>query len=100
METLVDNNNRNGALFSNEKLLQAVSKVMGKTEAESEYRNEITMDISFQSRIQNKEISTMKNSANYESGDQVDTISDSKEQVDPSSGPRVDTQITDRILKL
>ena len=33
LETLVDDNNRNGALLSNEKLQQAVSKVMEETEA-------------------------------------------------------------------
>ena len=35
-----------------------------------------------------------------ESNDQVDTISDSKKQVDPSSDPRIDTHITNGIQKL
>ena len=58
------------------------------------------MDTSFQSPIQNKYISTINDSEYYESDDQVDTISDSKEQVNPSSNPRVDTHITDGIQKL
>ena len=58
LETLVDDNNRNGLLFSNEKLLQAVSKAMEETEAEFECLNKITMDTSFQSPIQKKDIST------------------------------------------
>ena len=33
LETLVDDNNRNGAPLSNEKLRQAVGKVMEETEA-------------------------------------------------------------------
>ena len=66
LETLVDDNNRNCALLSNEKLRQAVSKVMEETEAEFECLNEITMDTSFQSPIQKKDISSIKNSAYYE----------------------------------
>ena len=100
LETLVDDNNRNGALFSNEKLQRVVGKVMEETEAEFECRNKITMDTSYQSPIQKKYISTINNSAYYELDDQVDTISDFKEQVDPSSYPRIDTHITDRIKKL
>ena len=62
LETLVNDNNRNGALLSNEKLQQAVSKVMEETEAEFECLNEITMDTSFQSPIQKKDISTINDS--------------------------------------
>ena len=58
------------------------------------------MDPSYQSHIQKKDISTINNSAYYESDDQLDTISYCKEQVDPSSDPRIDTHITDRIQKL
>ena len=54
LETLVNDNNRNGALFSNEKLQKAVSKVMEETEAGFECLNEITMDTSFQSPIPKK----------------------------------------------
>ena len=100
LETLVDDNNRNGTLFSNEKIQQAVSKVMKETEAEFECFKEITMDTSFQPFIQKKYISTINDSPYYDSDDQVDTISDSKEKVDPSSDPRVDTHITDGIKKL
>ena len=58
------------------------------------------MDTSYQSLIQKKDISTINDSAYYESDDQVDTISDSKEQVDPSSDPRLDTHITNGTQKL
>ena len=100
LETLVNDNNRNSALLSNEKLRQEVSKVMEEIEAEFECLNKITMDTSYQSPIQKKDTSTINDSAYYESDNQVDTISDSKKQVDPSSNPRVDTHITDRIKKL
>ena len=49
LETLVGDNNLKGALFSNEKLQQAVSKVMEGTEAEFECLHKIIMDTSFQS---------------------------------------------------
>ena len=58
------------------------------------------MGTSFQSPIQKKDISTINDSSYYESDYQVDTISDSKEQADPSSDPRVDTHITNRTQKL
>ena len=72
------------------------------------------MDTSFQSPVQKKDISTIKYSGYNESDNQVDKISyskeqvdassrsgtDSDEQVDPSSDPRVDTHITNRIQRL
>ena len=58
------------------------------------------MDNSFQSPIQKEDLSKTNDSAYYESDDQVDTISASKEQVDTSIDPRVDTHITDGIQKL
>ena len=100
LETLADNNNRNGALFSNEKLRQAVIIVMEETETEFECHNEITMDTSFQYPIQQKYISTINNFAYYESDNQVYTISDCKEQVDPNNNPKVDTHFNDGIQKL
>ena len=86
METLVDDNNRNGALFSNEKLRQAAnSKVMKEIEAELECRNEITMDTSFQYPLQKKDISTIIDSGYNYPDDQLGKISDSKEHIDASS---------------
>ena len=73
---------------------------MEKTEAEFECLNKITMDASFQSPIQKKDISTINDYVYNESNDQVDTISYSKENFDPISDPRVDTDITDGIQKL
>ena len=72
------------------------------------------MDTSFQSPVQKKYISTINDSGYNESNDQVDKISDSKEQVDTSSrsntdyikrvdlisDPRIDTHITNGIKKL
>ena len=50
--------------------------------------------------IQNKDVSTIKDYAYYESDDQVDTIIYFKKQVGPSRDSRVDTNIIDRIRKL
>ena len=55
------------------------------------------MNTSFQSPTEKKDISKNNNAAYYESDDQVYTVSNSKEQVYPSSDPRVDTHITDGI---
>ena len=50
LNTLVDDNNLKGAPLPNDKLQQAVSKVIEETEAEFEHNiNEITCDTSFQS---------------------------------------------------
>ena len=46
LETVVNDNNRNGALLSNEKLQQSASKVTEETESEFKCLNKITMDIS------------------------------------------------------
>ena len=101
LNTLVDDNNRKGAPLSNEKLWQAVGKVMEEMEASFEHNiNEITCDTSFQSPIQKRYVLTINNSAYNESENKVDTISNSNKQVDTSSDPRVDTQIIDRIRKL
>ena len=51
LETMVDDNNGNGALLFNEKLQQEGSKVMEETEAEFECLNKITIGTSFQSPI-------------------------------------------------
>ena len=115
LETLVDENNLNSASLYNENLRQVVNKVMEETESEFERNiNKITIDTSFQSPIQKKDISTINDSRCNDSNNQVDKISDSKEQVDtssrsrtesvgqvdPISDPRLDTHITDGIQKL
>ena len=87
---------------------------MEETEAEFECLSKITMDTSFQSPAQKKGISTINDSGWNQSNNQIDKISDCKEQVDTSSrsrtdsvekveptrNPRVDTHITDGIQKL
>ena len=101
LNTLVDDNNRKGTPLCNEKLRQTVGKVMEETEAEFERNiNEITCDTSFQSPIQKKDVSTINDSSYYELDNQVDTIIDSNKQVDPSSNPKEETRIIDRIRKL
>ena len=57
------------------------------------------MDTSYKSPIQKKDVSTISNSAYYDSDDQLYKISYSKEQVDPSRDIRLDTHITNRIQK-
>ena len=74
---------------------------MEETEAEFEHNiNEITCDTSFQSPILKKNVSTINDFVYYDLDKQIDTISDSNKQVDPSSNPRVDTNIINRIHKL
>ena len=101
LENLVKINNCNGEPFSNENLQQAVSDVREETDAEHE-RNikEITYNTSFQSPIQKKDVSTIKDYVYYESDEQVYTISDSNKQVDPRIDPMAETHIVDRFLKL
>ena len=60
----------------------------------------IACDTSFQSPIQKKCVSTINDYVYYESDKQVDTISDSNKQVVPSSDPKEETHIIDRICKL
>ena len=80
LKTLVNDNNRNSAPFSNEKIQQAVSIVMEETEAQLERNiNKITMDTSFQFPVQNKDISTINNSGYYKSNNQVDKTNNSEE---------------------
>ena len=75
LENLVKINNQNGEPFSNEKLWQAVSDVREETDAEHERNiNAITCDTSFQSPMQNKDVSTISDYVYYESDEQVDTI--------------------------
>ena len=62
LKTLADDKNRNSALFSNDNLQQAASKVMKEMEVEFERLNEITMYTSFHSPIKKKDISTINNS--------------------------------------
>ena len=79
MKTLVDENNRDGAPLSNEKIQHAVSIVTEETEGEIERNiNEFTMNTSFQSPVQNKDISTINDFGYNDSDNQVGKISDPK----------------------
>ena len=79
LDNLVKISNRNVEPLSNEKLRHAVSDVREETDAEHKRNiNKITCYTSFQSPIQNKYETTINDSVYYESYEQVDTISDSK----------------------
>ena len=98
LDDLVKMNNRNGEPLSNKKLRQAFSDVMEETDAEHEHNiNDITCDDSYQSLMKNKDVSTINDYVYYESDEQVDTISDSNKQFDPSSNPMTETHIIDRV---
>ena len=57
LDTLVEDNNCKGEPLSNDKIRQAVGKVIEETEAEFERNiNKITCDTLFQSPIQNKDV--------------------------------------------
>ena len=67
LNNLVKYNNRKGAPFSNEKIQQAVGKVMEETESGFERNiNKITCNTSFHSPIQKKYVSTINDSVYYE----------------------------------
>ena len=72
----------------NQKIKKAVSDVIEETEAEFErnYKN-ITCDTLYQYPILNKYVLTINNSVYYELDEHVDTISDSRKQVDSSNEP-------------
>ena len=50
--------------------------------------------------MKNKDVSTINDSVYHESDEQIDTISDSKKQVDPRSDPMAETHIVDRVREL
>ena len=83
LDTLIKDNNLRGKPLSNEKIQKAVGKVIEETEAEFERNyNKITCDTSYQSPILNKNVLTINDSVYYDLDENVDTISDSRKQVD------------------
>ena len=78
LNNLPKDNNHKGSPLSNDKIQQAVGKVMEETEAEFELNiNKITCNTSSKSPIQKKDVSAINESVCYDLDDQVDTISDS-----------------------
>ena len=74
--------------MDNEKIQQAVDRVIEEKEAEFERNyNEITCDTSYQSPILKKDVLKINDSVYYESDEHVDTISDSRKQVDARNNP-------------
>ena len=55
--------------------------------------NNITCDDLYQSLMKNKYVSIINDSVYNDSGDHVDTISDSRKQVDPRNDPIKETHI-------
>ena len=87
--------------MSNERLQQVVIDVIEETDAEHNCNiNNITCNDSYQSPIKNKYVSTINNSAYYESDDHLDTISDSIKQVDPINDPIAETHIFGGVITL
>ena len=64
--------------------------------------NNITCDDLYQSPMKKKYVSTINDSVYNESDEHVDTISDSRKQVDPRNNPIKETHIVDgvRILSI
>ena len=88
LENQVKIKNRNGEPLPNDKLQQAVRDVREEMGTEHERNiNEITCNTSFQSPIQNKDVSKINYSVYYESDKQIDTISYSNKQVYSRSDP-------------
>ena len=101
LDTLVKYNNLRGEPLSNDKIQQAVGKVIEETEAEFERNyNKITCDTSFKSPILKKYVLTIKDYVYYESDEHVDTISDSSKQVDARNDPIKETHIVNGIRTL
>ena len=50
--------------------------------------------------MKKKDVSTIKDSVYHESDKHVDTINDSKKQVDPRNDPIAETHIVDRVRRL
>ena len=94
------NNNKGGPLC-NAKLRQAVIDLRDEmdVEHESNIRN-ITCDDLYQSPMKNIDVSTINDSIYYESDEQVDTISNSRKQVDPRNYLIKQTQIIDGVCTL
>ena len=101
MDTLVKDNNLRGGPLSNDKIRQAVGKVIEETEAEFE-RNykKIMCDTSYQYPILNIDVLKINDSVYYESDEHVYMISDSSKQVDARNEPIKETHIFDGISNL
>ena len=74
---------------------------MEETESECERNyNKITCDTSYQYPILKRNVLTIKNSVYHESDEHVDTISDSRKQVDARNNPIKETHIVNRFSNI
>ena len=79
LDNLIKVNNHQGEPSSNERLRQEVIDVSEETDAEHERNiNDITCNDSYQSPMNNKDVSTINDSIYYESDEHVDTIHNSE----------------------
>ena len=93
--------NNEGGKLCNEKIRQAVIYLRAELNGEQKGNiNNISCDDLYPSPMKKKDVSTINDSLYYESGEYVDTISDSSKQVDASNEPIKDTHIVDRINNL
>ena len=87
--------------MSNKRLRQAIIDARVKSDAEHERNiNNITCDDSCQSPMKKKDLSKINDSAYYESDEYVDTVSDSRKQVDPINNPIAETHIVGVVCTL
>ena len=85
----------------NEKLQKAVIYFRAEMNIEHKLNiNNITCDDLYQSPMKKKYISTINDSVYNESDEHVDTISDSRKQVDARNDPIKDTHIVNRVSTL
>ena len=87
MKSLIKVNIKGGKLC-NEKIQQAV--IYLRSELNLEYKrniNNISCDNEYQSPMKKKYVSTINDSVYYESDEHIDTISDSRKQVDVNNKP-------------
>ena len=84
-KSLIKANNESGKLC-NEKIRQAVIDLRAELNREHERNvNNISCDDLYPSPMKKKDVSTINDLVYFESAEQVDTISDSKKQVDASN---------------
>ena len=101
LKNLIKVNNNEGGTLCNEKLRREVIDLREEVHVENERNiNNITCYDLYQSPIKNKYVSTINDSVYNELDEHVDTISDSRKQVDPRKYPVAETHIVDRVLTL
>ena len=100
MKSLIKANNK-GETLCNENIRQAAIDLRAELNVEHKHNiNNISCDDLYQSPMKKKDVSTISNSVYNESDEHVDTISDSRKQVDARNELIKETHIVDRINNL